>query len=99
LIIARIRNTEDLILFVHTVELGSLSGAARDLCMSQAVVSYRIQRLEKYLEFHLLNRTTKHFLKNPNIPFQLVASDQFANFVEEKIDVTIRVGELRGVLV
>jgi len=26
----------------------------------------------------------------------LVASDQFANFVEEKIDVTIRVGELRG---
>ena len=67
--------------------------------MSQAVVSYRIQRLENYLEFHLLNRTTKHFLKNPNIPIQLVASDQFANFVEEKIDVTIRVGELRGVLV
>jgi hypothetical protein len=27
------------------------------------VVSYRIQRLENYLEFHLLNLTTKHFFK------------------------------------
>jgi DNA-binding transcriptional LysR family regulator len=71
LIIAHIRDTEDLILFVHTVELGSLSGAARDLCMSQAVVSYRIQRLENYLEFHLLNRTTKHFLKNPKHPISI----------------------------
>jgi len=33
--------------------------------------------------------------KRPNIQFQLVENDRFANFVEEKIDEAIRVGELR----
>ena len=147
-------HTEDLILFVRTAELGSLSGAGRDLRMSPAVVSSRIQRLENQLGLRLLNRTTrqvnltpdgetffKHCLKileevdaaeeavsarrdkpggalkvsaptafarlhiaphipafvkrYPNIQFQLIASDRFANFVEEKIDVAIRVGELK----
>jgi DNA-binding transcriptional LysR family regulator len=147
-------HTEDLILFVRTAELGSLSGAGRDLRMSPAVESSRIQRLENQMGLRLLNRTTrqvnltpdgetffKHCLKileevdaaenavstrrdkpggalkvsaptafsqlhiaphipafikrHPNIQFQLIASDRFANFVEEKIDVAIRVGELK----
>jgi DNA-binding transcriptional LysR family regulator len=147
-------HTEDLILFVRTAELGSLSGAGRDLRISPAVVSSRIQRLESQLGMRLLNRTTrqvnltpdgeiffKHCLKileevdaaenavsamrdkprgalkvsaptafarlhiaphipafvkrHPNIQFQLIASDRFASFVGEKIDVAIRVGELK----
>ncbi len=147
-------DTQDLILFVRTVELGSLSGAGRDLRMSPAVVSSRIQRLENQLGLRLLNRTTRqvnltpdgetffeHCLKileqvdaaedavsarrdrpggalkvsasnafarrhiaphipafvkkHPDIQIQLVASDRFANFVEEKIDIAIRVGEMR----
>jgi len=147
-------DTQDLILFVRTVELGSLSGAGRDLRMSPAVVSSRIQRLENQLGLRLLNRTTRqvnltpdgetffeHCLKileqvdaaedavsarrdkpggalkvsasnafarhhiaphipafvkkHPNIQIQLVASDRFVNFVEEKIDIAIRIGELR----
>lgn len=147
-------DTEDLILFVRTAELGSLSGAGRDMRMSPAVVSSRIQRLENQLGLRLLNRTTRqvnltpdgetfyeHCLKileqvdaaeeavstrrdkpggslkvsasnafarlhiapkislflekHPNIQLQLVSSDRFANFADEKIDIAIRVGELR----
>ncbi|NQV98604.1 MAG: LysR family transcriptional regulator [Rhodospirillales bacterium] len=147
-------DTEDLVLFVRTAELGSLSGAGRDMRMSPAVVSSRIQRLENQLGLRLLNRTTRqvnltpdgetffeHCLKileqvdaaeeavstrrdkpggalkvsapnafarlhiapviprflekHPNIQFQLVASDRFVNFADEKIDIAIRVGELR----
>ncbi len=147
-------DTEDLILFVRTVELENLSGAGRDMRMSPAVVSSRIQRLENQLGLRLLNRTTRqvnltpdgevfyeHCLKileqvdsaeqavsarrdkpggslkvsasnafaklhiapnigkfldiHPDIQFQLVASDRFANFADEKIDVAIRVGQLR----
>ncbi len=147
-------DTDDLILFVRTVELGNLSGAGRDMRMSPAVVSSRIQRLENRLGLRLLNRTTRqvnltpdgevfydHCLKileeidaaeeavsarrdrpggslkvsasnafaklhiapninkfldkHPDIQFQLVASDRFVNFTDEKIDVAIRVGQLR----
>lgn len=147
-------DTEDLILFVRTVELGNLSGAGRDMRMSPAVVSSRIQRLENQLGLRLLNRTTRqvnltpdgevfyeHCLKileqvgaaeqavsarrdkpggslkvsasnafarlhiapkigkfldlHPDIQFQLVATDRFANFADEKVDVAIRVGQLR----
>lgn len=147
-------DTEDLVLFVRTAELGSLSGAGRDMRMSPAVVSSRIQRLENQLGLRLLNRTTRqvnltpdgdtfyeHCLKileevdaaeeavstrrdklggslkisasnafarlhiapkisvflerHPNIQLQLVASDRFANFADEKIDIAIRVGELK----
>ena len=65
---------EDLILFDHTVELGDLSGAARDLCMSPAMVSSRIQRLENQLGLRLLNRTTRQVNLIPD-------GDLFSNIV------------------
>ena len=59
-------HTEDLILFVRIAELGSLSGAGRDLRMSPAVVSSRIQRLENQMGLRLLNRTTRQVNLTPD---------------------------------
>lgn len=69
-----IMDMEDLILFDHIVELGGLSGAARDLCMSPAMVSSRIQRLENQLGLRLLNRTTRQVNLIPD-------GDLFSNIV------------------
>lgn len=49
----------DLIVFVRVVDQGSLSAAGRELRMSPAVVSHRLQRLEARLGVRLLNRTTR----------------------------------------
>jgi DNA-binding transcriptional LysR family regulator len=147
-------NSEDLNLFVRVAELGSLSAAGRDLRLSPAVVSSRIQRLENLLGLRLLNRTTRQvnvtpdgetfyehcleilktietaqdavsarrnqpagslkvsaptafarlhvaphipaFLdRYPEIQFQMIASDRFTNFIDEKVDLAIRVAELK----
>ena len=147
-------NSEDLDLFVRVAELGSLSAAGRDLRLSPAVVSSRIQRLENRLGLRLLNRTTRqvnvtpdgetfyeHCLKIlktievaedavsarrnkpsgslkvsaptafarlhvaphtpaflerfPDIQFQLIASDRFTSFIDEKVDLAIRIAELK----
>jgi DNA-binding transcriptional LysR family regulator len=147
-------NSEDLNLFVRVAELGSLSAAGRDLRMSPAVVSSRIQRLESQLGLRLLNRTTRQvnvtpdgetfyehclkilktveaaqdavlarrnrpagslkissptafarlhvaphipeFLRRfPEIQFQMIVSDRFTSFIDEKVDLAIRVAELK----
>ncbi len=147
-------NSDDLNLFVRVAELGSLSAAGRDLRLSPAVVSSRIQRLESQLGLRLLNRTTRQvnvtpdgetfyehcleilktiesaqdavsarrnkpagslkvsaptafarlhvaphiptFLKRfPEIQFQLIASDRFTSFIDEKVDLAIRIAELK----
>jgi len=147
-------NSEDLNLFVRVAELGSLSAAGRDLRLSPAVVSSRIQRLENQLGLRLLNRTTRQvnvtpdgetfyehclqilktveaaqdavsarrnrpagFLKVsvpmafarlhvaphipvflerfPEIQFQLIASDRFSSFIDEKVDLAIRIAEMK----
>jgi len=146
--------TEDLIIFVRSAELGSLSAAGRDLRMSPAVVSSRLQRLEGQLGLRLLNRTTRQvnltpdgetFLQHcmlilnevdaarnavsarrdkpagslkvsaptafarlhvaphipafleryPEIQFRMIASDRFSNFIDEKVDLAIRIAELK----
>jgi len=56
-----LRSTLDLQTFVHVVEAGSLSAAARRLQTSAILVSRRIARLEKALECQLFNRTTRVF--------------------------------------
>jgi DNA-binding transcriptional LysR family regulator len=48
-----------MVVFVHVVEAGSLSAAARDLHLSVAVVSRRLSRLEERLGVRLANRTTR----------------------------------------
>ena len=50
---------ENMRVFVRVVELGSLSAAGRNLRLSPAVVSHRLQNLEEHLNVRLLNRTTR----------------------------------------
>ena len=50
---------ENISVFARVVELGSLSAAGRDLRLSPAVVSHRLQQLERHLGVRLLNRTTR----------------------------------------
>ena len=50
---------ENIRTYVRVVELGSLSAAGRDLRLSPAVVSHRLQQLESHLGVRLLNRTTR----------------------------------------
>ncbi|MGI9352048.1 MAG: LysR family transcriptional regulator [Rhizobiaceae bacterium] len=50
---------DDLEVFSKVVALGSMSAAAREMGLSPAVVSKRLQRLEERLGTRLLNRTTR----------------------------------------
>jgi len=50
---------DDLEVFSKVVSAGSMSGAAREMGLSPAVVSKRLQRLEERLGTRLLNRTTR----------------------------------------
>ncbi len=50
---------ENIRVFVRVVEQGSLSAAGRQLRLSAAVVSHRMQALEAHLGVRLLNRTTR----------------------------------------
>ena len=50
----------DIALFLKVLDLGSISAAARNLDLSVAVASKRLQRLEEDLGVRLLHRTTRH---------------------------------------
>jgi DNA-binding transcriptional LysR family regulator len=50
---------DDLEVFAKVVSNGSMSSAARELAISPAVVSKRLQKLEERLGTRLLNRTTR----------------------------------------
>lgn len=50
---------ENIAVFIRVVELGSFSAAGRSMRLSPAVVSYRIQDLERHLGCRLFNRTTR----------------------------------------
>lgn len=52
-------NFFDMLVFVRVTQAGSLSGAARELNLSLAVVSRRLARLEERLGVRLANRTTR----------------------------------------
>jgi DNA-binding transcriptional LysR family regulator len=54
-----IENISDLMVFTHAVKGGSLSAAGRELGISLAVASKRLQRLEEQLGVRLLNRSTR----------------------------------------
>ena len=54
-----IENISDLMVFTQAVKGGSLSAAGRELGMSLAVASKRLQRLEEQLGVRLLNRSTR----------------------------------------
>lgn len=50
-----------MVVFAQVVEQGSLSGAAKHVGLSRAVISYHIKKLESHLGLKLLNRTTRSF--------------------------------------
>ncbi|MDO6618800.1 MULTISPECIES: LysR family transcriptional regulator [unclassified Shewanella] len=50
---------KSMVVFAQVVEQGSLSGAAKHIGLSRAVVSYHIKKLEAHLEVRLLNRSTR----------------------------------------
>lgn len=50
---------DDMEVFAKVVVVGSMSGAAREMGLSPAVISKRLQRLEERLGTRLLNRTTR----------------------------------------
>ncbi len=52
-------NTLSLRLFLRVAEIGSVSGAARDLSLSPASASARLAKLEELVGFRLFNRTTR----------------------------------------
>lgn len=55
----------DYLLFAKAIELGSLSGAARNLMISPAMMSKRIARLEERLGVRLIHRTTRKMVLTP----------------------------------
>ncbi len=61
---------ENIQTFVRVVDLGGMSAAARQLRLSPAVVSHRLQQLEGHLGVRLLNRTTRTLhLTDPGTAF------------------------------
>jgi len=50
---------KSMVVFSQVVEQGSLSGAAKHIGLSRAVISYHIKKLEKQLGIKLLNRSTR----------------------------------------
>lgn len=50
---------KSMVVFAQVIEQGTLSGAAKRLGLSRAVVSYHIKKLEDHLEIKLLNRSTR----------------------------------------
>lgn len=50
---------KSMVVFAQVVEQGSLSGAAKQLGLSRASVSYHLKKLEAQLEVTLINRSTR----------------------------------------
>lgn len=50
---------KSMVVFAQVVEQGTLSGAAKQLGLSRAVISYHIKKLEQQLAITLLNRSTR----------------------------------------
>ena len=50
---------KSMVVFAQVVEQGSLSGAAKHIGLSRAVISYHIKKLESHLCIKLLNRSTR----------------------------------------
>lgn len=55
----------DISLFLRVLDLGSISAAARELDLSVAVASQRLQRLERALGVRLFHRTTRRLHPTP----------------------------------
>jgi DNA-binding transcriptional LysR family regulator len=67
---------ENMQTFLRVVDLGGMSAAARQLRLSPAVVSHRLQQLEAHLGVRLLNRNTRSLqLTDPGSAFYEACQD------------------------
>jgi DNA-binding transcriptional LysR family regulator len=62
---SRIGDRGEMEAFVRSVELGSFSGAARELQLTPSALSKLVTRLERSLKVRLLNRTTRRIAPTP----------------------------------
>jgi DNA-binding transcriptional LysR family regulator len=89
----------DIALFLRILDLGSITAAARNLNLSVAVASKRLQRLERDLGVHLFHRTTRQLRVTPE---GIVLAGQGRLLVEdlEALTTGLRRGgnEVRGTL-
>ncbi len=74
---------DDMEVFSQVVAIGSMSGAAREMGISPAVVSKRMNRLEERLGTRLLNRTTR----------QISLTEAGENFYERVVAILASVEE------
>ena len=88
-------NLQEMAIFARIVTAGSLSAAARELSLSNAVVSRRLAGLETRLGVRLLNRTTR----------RTSLTDEGASYYEtctrilaeiDEADATISAGSVRS---
>lgn len=92
-------NLEDIAIFVKVVDLGSFTGAAEALALSQPVVSKSVTRLEKRLGVRLLNRTTRRIsLTEAGTDLYRKASKAIAALDDAQLDVGHYQTEPRGTL-
>ncbi len=90
---------ENIRTYVRVVELGSLSAAGRDLRLSPAVVSHRLQQLESHLGVRLLNRTTRQMQPTEHGQSFYEACQDVMNAVEHAESVAAEASlNLKGVL-
>src|SRR5260221_3004181 len=95
---ASLDNLTDIAIFARIATTGSLSGAARDLGLSLAVVSKRLARLESVLGVRLINRTTRRLsLTEEGVAFHSRCLRILAE-VEEAHEIVAPTGGARGLL-
>src|SRR5258707_4165937 len=92
-------NFSDMVAFVHVVEAGSLSRAARELKLSLAVISRKLARLEERLGVRLVNRTTRRLaLTEEGAAFHLRCVRILAEIEEAETEVTRGRDQVVGLL-
>jgi DNA-binding transcriptional LysR family regulator len=92
-------NLEDIAIFVKVVDVGSFTGAADALELSQPVVSKSVTRLEQRLGVRLLNRTTRRIsLTEAGSELYRQASKAIALLDDAQVDIGRYQAEPRGTL-
>jgi len=90
---------DDLEVFSKVVTAGSMTGAARELGVSPAVISKRLQRLEARLGSRLLNRTTRQIsLTEAGETYHATVVEILAGLEEAESALSTGAKDARGVL-
>jgi DNA-binding transcriptional LysR family regulator len=92
-------NTNDLLLFVHTADSGSITRAAEQLDMTTASASAALKRLEKQLETQLFIRSTRQLrITAEGERYLIFCREALANLDEGKASIQALDGKIAGEL-